>query len=132
LVVGTSRRPDASAAAVGSAFTVADVTRKLEVLRDHCAVVGRASASVLRTHWSCPVVVGRTPEDVQRQLATVSEVYRTRYALSAMIGTPEEVISRFQALVVAGIQYFTVYVAGGDVDTLRVLAEQVIPAVQPR
>ena len=119
-------------AAVGGAFTEADVTHKFGALRAHCAAAGRPYDAVLRTYWACPVVVGRTPQDVERQLAAVPGRLPVQYASSAIVGTPEEVISRFQALVAVGMQYFTVYVAGGDIDTLRLLAEEVVPAVQPR
>jgi alkanesulfonate monooxygenase SsuD/methylene tetrahydromethanopterin reductase-like flavin-dependent oxidoreductase (luciferase family) len=119
-------------AAVGGAFTEDGITRKFEALRAHCDAAGRAYDAVLRTHWACPVVVGRTPQDVERQLATVQDRLRTQYASSAIIGMPEEVISRFQALVAAGMQYFITYVAPGDSETLRLLAEEVFPAVRPR
>jgi hypothetical protein len=43
--------------------------------------------------------------------------------------TPGEAIKRMQALVDVGFQYFLCGIAGNDVETLNLLAQQVIPAL---
>jgi alkanesulfonate monooxygenase SsuD/methylene tetrahydromethanopterin reductase-like flavin-dependent oxidoreductase (luciferase family) len=116
----------------GRAFTLTDVRHKFDALRRHCAVVNRPFASVLRSHWSAPVVVAETREQVDQKVAALADWLRSaRFESSTVAGTPDEVADVYRSLVTAGMQYFTVCVAGNDVETLRLLAEQVIPAVQP-
>jgi hypothetical protein len=43
--------------------------------------------------------------------------------------TPGEAIKRIQALVNVGFQYFVCGVSATDVETLNLLAQQVIPAI---
>ena len=44
-----------------------------------------------------------------------------------MAGTPGEVIAHYAPLVRAGLQHFLAMVYGSDIDTVRLLAERVIP-----
>ena len=89
-----------------------------------------AYRSILRSHWAGPVVVAPTPEAVRAKLdrlpAPLLELFRT----SAITGTPAEVRDPYRALVAAGMQYCIAVVIGDDRETLQLLAEQVIPALQ--
>ena len=62
------------------------------------------------------------------RLGPLLEGFRT----SAIIGTPAEVRDAYRALVAAGMQYCIAVVVGDDRETLHLLAEQVIPALQAR
>jgi hypothetical protein len=45
-------------------------------------------------------------------------------------GTPAEVVVHYRRLVRAGFQYFIAFVYGNDVETIRLLAEQVVPEIR--
>jgi alkanesulfonate monooxygenase SsuD/methylene tetrahydromethanopterin reductase-like flavin-dependent oxidoreductase (luciferase family) len=119
-------------AAVGSVFTTAEVQHKIKVLSDHCIALGRPPDSVVRSHWGCPVVVGSMPEEVQRKVAALPAWIRDRFQSSMIAGIPEEVAATYQTLMTAGLNYFTICVMSGDAETLRLLAEQVMPSLAAR
>ena len=48
-----------------------------------------------------------------------------------MAGLPSEVAAAYRRLAEAGMEYFIACVIGNDVETLRLLAEQVLPALTP-
>jgi alkanesulfonate monooxygenase SsuD/methylene tetrahydromethanopterin reductase-like flavin-dependent oxidoreductase (luciferase family) len=113
---------------VGSAFTLDDVRRKLAALDGHCAALGRPPETVLRSHWSHPVVVAATPERLRAKLQAIAS-----WAGSAgqVAGLPGEVAAAYRSLAGAGIEYFIASVVGNDVETLQLLAEQVLPELAP-
>jgi hypothetical protein len=45
-------------------------------------------------------------------------------------GTPAQVAAYYRALVAAGIQYFIVQLDGTDLETITLLAQEVMPAVR--
>jgi hypothetical protein len=51
---------------------------------------------------------------------------------TAVATTPGEAIKRIQALVDVGFQYFVCTISGNDVETLTLLAQQVIPNMVAR
>jgi alkanesulfonate monooxygenase SsuD/methylene tetrahydromethanopterin reductase-like flavin-dependent oxidoreductase (luciferase family) len=106
------------------------VRRKFAALEEHCTRVGRPDQSVLRTHWSPPVVLADTAQALQAKVAAITPDEHRFYGEHMVIGTPEEAITHFQRLVNAGLQYFIVHTRG-DPDTARLLAERVLPAVTP-
>jgi alkanesulfonate monooxygenase SsuD/methylene tetrahydromethanopterin reductase-like flavin-dependent oxidoreductase (luciferase family) len=132
--------------AMGSAWELTDVRRKLAALRRHCEDVGRPAAAVLRS-YICPVAAGETEAAVAAKLAARADAdqlseaepepgmprqFTTRYrrpgaehiAHRFVAGTPPQLVAYYQALVAAGMRYFIV---SGDGETLRLLAEEVIP-----
>jgi alkanesulfonate monooxygenase SsuD/methylene tetrahydromethanopterin reductase-like flavin-dependent oxidoreductase (luciferase family) len=115
---------------IGSAFTMDDVARKLDVLRARCEEQGRSPDSVLRTHTTMPLFLAETPEALQAKLASVPALTRERFAPSTVAGTPQEVVPYFRSLVEAGMQYFICFVYPKDVETARLLAEQVVPEIE--
>jgi alkanesulfonate monooxygenase SsuD/methylene tetrahydromethanopterin reductase-like flavin-dependent oxidoreductase (luciferase family) len=119
-------------ARVGGAFTGADIARKFAALRDHCAALYRPYEAVLRSHWAGPVVVAPTPDAVRAKLDRLPAPLLERFRTSAITGTPAEVRDAYRALVAAGMQYCIAVVVGDDRETLHLLAEQVIPALQAR
>jgi alkanesulfonate monooxygenase SsuD/methylene tetrahydromethanopterin reductase-like flavin-dependent oxidoreductase (luciferase family) len=146
-----ARYADASnfgaSAVTGSAWSLDDVCRKYEALRAHCAASNRPYESVLRT-FAASLVLAETPDEVSRKLDASSGAMprdeaprvsgmprevRTFYnipgperiPLLKVAGTPEEAVPYLQALIDAGVQY--VIVPGGDAETVRLMAEQVVP-----
>ncbi len=118
--------------AVGGVETI---RRKLEVLARHCEEAGRPDEQILRTHFTLKLILAPSESRVEAKLAELASAASgspaTRRALpSAFVtGTPERVAAHYQALVDAGIQYFVVQLDATDEETLRLLADEVMPRV---
>ena len=116
----------------------AGVRRKLEALARHCAELGRPADEVLRTHFTLYLVLAPTAAEAARKVAAIDAALSTspgtrRDGKQGMIhGTPEQVAAYYRALVEVGIQYFVVQLDGTDRETIRLLAEEVTPAVRAR
>ncbi len=107
--------------------------RKLAILADHCAAVGRDYDSILRTA-SFSVFAAATEAGLDQLTAPhLHGRDRAELAAGSAVGTPARLIDTFNSLVDAGIQYFILYVhAPTDLDRLRLLAAEVIPHVGDR
>ena len=46
-----------------------------------------------------------------------------------MVGTPEDALQRVQAMIAAGFRYVIFIIMPGDEETVRLVAEQVLPNV---
>jgi hypothetical protein len=44
--------------------------------------------------------------------------------------TPPEAVAYFRRMMAAGLQYFVSWIYGNDLDTMRLLAEQVMPELR--
>jgi alkanesulfonate monooxygenase SsuD/methylene tetrahydromethanopterin reductase-like flavin-dependent oxidoreductase (luciferase family) len=107
----------------GDAWTTADVVRKHAALSAHCEAVGRPYDSVLRTHRLAVHLRHDATKVFERAAGGIpGEVYLR------LTGTPRDAVETYLELVEAGIRYFTVVVPG-DEQTLRLLAEEVVPEV---
>ena len=115
-------------AMAGSAYGVEDVRRKLAVLRGHCEALERPFAAILRTQVAVPVVLAETASGLEAKLAAIPETVRRGYASSTLAGLPEDAVAYYQGLAEAGLNYFIAGVYGNDTETVRLLAEQVMPA----
>lgn len=126
-----ARYADASSLGAGAwggvAVTEMDLRHKYAVLRDHCTAAGRPYASVLRTYHHVPVLLADSPVALAAKRERVPREVMAMAGAAALIGTPEEAVARLRSLVAAGCQYVTLAVP--EPETLRLLAERVIPAV---
>jgi alkanesulfonate monooxygenase SsuD/methylene tetrahydromethanopterin reductase-like flavin-dependent oxidoreductase (luciferase family) len=126
-----ARYADASSVGAGAwgggAATDTEVRRKYTVLREHCAAIRRSYESVLRTFHFVPALLADTPTALAAKRERVPRELLASADTEALIGTPEQAVARLKPLVAAGCQYFTFAVL--DADTLRLLAERVVPAV---
>jgi alkanesulfonate monooxygenase SsuD/methylene tetrahydromethanopterin reductase-like flavin-dependent oxidoreductase (luciferase family) len=113
----------------GSAFQLEDVQRKCAALRRHCDAVGRPYDGVLRSYYSPLLVLAETPAALQAKWSTVRLNPKEHY--TPFIGTPEQAIAYYQSLADAGIQYVLAAVSRNDTETVRLLAERVIPGLRP-
>ncbi len=111
----------------GGAATDADVRRKYAALRERCVALGRPYASVLRTFHFVPVLLADNPTMLAAKREQIPQELLAPTDTAALVGTPEQAVARLQPLVAAGCQYFTLAVL--DADTLRLLAERVVPAM---
>ncbi|HEY0636163.1 MAG TPA: TIGR03560 family F420-dependent LLM class oxidoreductase [Pseudonocardiaceae bacterium] len=96
---------------------LATVARKREVLRAHCADVGRDPAEVALTHLST-VLVGTTDAEVARAVERLRprRTDAARYAASVHAGTTADHVGRFRELAEAGAGEVMVRLA--DLDDL--------------
>jgi hypothetical protein len=75
-------------------------------------------------------MLAATPAAAQAKVATISEGFRAYVGNPhPLCMTPAEAIPYFRGLVAAGVQYFLLILWPYDEETLRLLGEQVMPAV---
>ena len=103
--------------------------RKYAALQEHCQALGRPYESVLRSHFTFPLVLAETPAAVQAKLDRSSSDWLAFTDASRIAGTPREVANQYRALAGFGVSYFIATVCEDDVETVRLLAEQVRPMV---
>jgi alkanesulfonate monooxygenase SsuD/methylene tetrahydromethanopterin reductase-like flavin-dependent oxidoreductase (luciferase family) len=109
----------------GHVFTPEDARRKFEVLRGYCEASGRPYDRILRTAL-VGLLLGGSPRALETKRQQVAPVLRFLERLP-IVGTPEQVVPRVRALLDAGFQYVFFHVF--DLESLQLLAEQVIPAL---
>jgi len=113
----------------GGAQSTVDVRRKLDVLDQHCAALGRPPESVLRSHITYPLMLSSTPARVEARVDAIPSATKALIQNSLFAGTPGDAITYYRALADAGIQYFIPTTLGLDEETVELLADRVIPAV---
>jgi alkanesulfonate monooxygenase SsuD/methylene tetrahydromethanopterin reductase-like flavin-dependent oxidoreductase (luciferase family) len=110
----------------GAAWDADDIRRKLDALRRHCEALGRPYESVLRTH-----VHPGGGVQIRADGPLIHDRVRREnvdFEHARFVGTPGDAVAHFRALADAGLQYFIVGI-GRDAESLRLLGEEVIPAV---
>jgi alkanesulfonate monooxygenase SsuD/methylene tetrahydromethanopterin reductase-like flavin-dependent oxidoreductase (luciferase family) len=113
-----------------SAVRTEDQVRlKLEALHRHCQALGRPYEAILRSHITLPLILADTQKALERKVEVLAYTGVNREAMVA--ATPEAAVCYYRGLVRAGMQYFITSVHGSDLETARLLAEQVVPAVRP-
>jgi alkanesulfonate monooxygenase SsuD/methylene tetrahydromethanopterin reductase-like flavin-dependent oxidoreductase (luciferase family) len=108
----------------GSARNIGDVVRKHDALRAHCEAAGRSFDSVSRSWFEGLLLADTTAE---------AEARREREGLvneSMRAFGPADAARHYRKLADAGIQHFIVWITPGDEETLRRLAQEVIPEVR--
>jgi alkanesulfonate monooxygenase SsuD/methylene tetrahydromethanopterin reductase-like flavin-dependent oxidoreductase (luciferase family) len=114
--------------AAGGASTPEQLAAKLAVLQRHCEEIGRPYEHVLRTYFVPSLVLA---QDEARVRARREDYDGHPFIRPEHVRTPAEAVADFQALVDVGIEYFLVQLFDvGDQETLRLLAEQVMPWVR--
>jgi alkanesulfonate monooxygenase SsuD/methylene tetrahydromethanopterin reductase-like flavin-dependent oxidoreductase (luciferase family) len=107
------------------------IGHRIGVLAHHCQTFGRLPESVLRTHTTFPLVIAKTPSNLAEKVERFLPVWVQELTRDTIVaGTPAEVIAHFDRLMRAGLQYFIAFVYGNDLETIRLLAEEVIPEVR--
>ena len=110
---------------VGGVATLDAVQAKIDVLRENCSD-DRPYDSILRSHYALPLVVGVTNEAAMAKL-NASGPPRQGTEVAGSVG---EITEYYQNLIQAGMQYFIVCPRPDDGETLRLLAQEVIPALK--
>lgn len=104
----------------------ARVEHLFAALRGHCARLGRPYEPITRSIYTT-VLIGRDAAEVADKRERLG---RFIPANGALIGTPTELIATFREYARVGCQYVVFRTPDWlDVDTLRLFAEEVIPAL---
>ncbi len=108
-----------------------EIERKIEALERHCRRVGREISQITISE-QCLVVLGRDRRDFEAKWADAKQAWAGFADLNnlAVAGTPDRVAETLRGKVAAGVTLFALMFSdGAHPDTLRLFAEQVIPAV---
>lgn len=109
------------------------VSQRMAALAQHCHAFDRPADSVLRTHTTYPLVLATTAAGAAAKIDRhVPSWVRDLGRDSIVAGTPADAVTYYERLIRAGLQYFIAFVYGNDVETLRLLAEEVIPELRHR
>lgn len=117
----------------GGAFTVADVRRKFDVIRRYCEAAGRPYESVLRS-VSVAIYLAENQEEVERKRRETESRPTGKWLMDflqqvVLFCTPEGAVEQFNHLVRSGFQYITVIASPLDVETVQLMAREVVPRV---
>jgi alkanesulfonate monooxygenase SsuD/methylene tetrahydromethanopterin reductase-like flavin-dependent oxidoreductase (luciferase family) len=113
----------------GGAFDLADVRRKFAALRRHCEEQGRQYDAILRSHYTPLLTLAETPAALESK-QNGARIPDRHLRTVPLFATPAQAIAHYQALADAGMQYFLAVVNGSDLETVRLLAEEVMPAIR--
>jgi F420-dependent oxidoreductase-like protein len=108
-----------------------ELPHKLEVLRSHCADVGRDPDDITVSEQVL-VVLGADDADFRQRWTLAKQLLGGFADLDAVAvgGTPDAVIEGLQAKIAKGVRLFTVMFGDlAPVETLRLFGERVIPAL---
>jgi alkanesulfonate monooxygenase SsuD/methylene tetrahydromethanopterin reductase-like flavin-dependent oxidoreductase (luciferase family) len=124
-----------SDATIPDAERAAAVRRKYDALATHCADLGRSFDEILRTHFTLYLLLAPTEEAAAAKLAALDTSRSTSPGTrrdgkrQVFAATPARAAAYYRAIAAAGSQYFIVQLDGTDHETIRLLAEEVAPAV---
>ncbi len=108
------------------------IARKLEALARHCQRVGRAMKDITISE-QCMIILGKDEEDLSNRWAKAKQLWAGFADLKtmALAGTPDQVATMLRAKVAKGTRLFAIMFSdGAEPETLRLFAEQVMPAVK--
>ena len=106
-----------------------ELPHKLDILRSHCAEVGRDPAAITVSEQVL-VVLGADDADFQQRWTTAKQILGGFADLDAVAvrGTPDAVAEGLRAKVANGVRLFTIMFGDfAPVETLRLFGERVLP-----
>lgn len=106
----------------------ATLARKLAVLDGHLAEAGRLASAVLRSGLLATFLSEGSAAARQKHAALPPEM-AAFFEQLPFIETTAEAVRQVRAMLAAGMRYVIFIVIPGDEETLRLLTEQVLPAV---
>jgi len=114
--------------AIGQAVTEHDITRKFDVLKGWCNEYGRPYESILRTHFTMPLILSPSQAALEKKLAAMPQETLAWCGDAVVAGTPDDAIEYYKALLPLGFQYFVLNILNGDEETIELLGTEVMPA----
>jgi alkanesulfonate monooxygenase SsuD/methylene tetrahydromethanopterin reductase-like flavin-dependent oxidoreductase (luciferase family) len=111
--------------------TAADLAAKRAVLAEHCAKVGRDVDDIL-VNWQCQCVAIADSEAEAQRLAEASPLHQ-HGGRGSVIGTPDQVREKLQAMVDVGVRDFILRFADFPrLDGALRFAREIAPGIQAR
>jgi hypothetical protein len=106
---------------------------RIDALAWHCRAFGRPPESVLRTPTTYPLVIAASAAAVAEKVDRyVPRWVRDLSHDTLVAGTPAETVAHVARLIAVGWHSFIAFVSGHGVETVQLLAEDVIPALRRR
>ena len=109
-----------------------DIKGKLAVLKDHCSVVGRNYYEIERSVL-IRCLIRNSYDDLNTQIKAWKKEKETieefEKRISAIIGTPEYIISKLNRYIHIGITHFVVHFVGLNEQTLRLFDSKVVKKI---
>lgn len=105
-----------------------EIERRFQMLDTHCAIFGRTTTSVLRSHIMLPLVLGNSPEEIEAKQAGIPPLLREQFP-AHLEATPQQAIAYYTNLVNMGMRYFILGCWAGDIETMRLFSQQVLPVL---
>jgi alkanesulfonate monooxygenase SsuD/methylene tetrahydromethanopterin reductase-like flavin-dependent oxidoreductase (luciferase family) len=129
-----ARHADMINLSLPSGDTLARIPHKLDVLRQHCATVGRDPAQITVTYKATMAVA-----DSREQARAAWDQWGPRFGLSepaaeagAFVGEPAEIAGMIRPFLDAGVQHLIVELAGGArPQTIALAAKALAPLAPP-
>ncbi len=112
----------------GGAFTSDDLQHKSAALDQRCVEANRLPEAIIRSGL-LTAFLSDSPAAAQEKAAALPAEFAAFFERLPVVGVAEDAVLRVRTLLDAGFRYVIFIVMPGDVETLRVLAEQVLPAV---
>lgn len=113
------------------AATQTELPRKIDVLRERCAEVGRDPASI-EISQQCMIVVAATEDEAREALAKANKIYGGHMGPGGddgLWGTPATLVERLRRRVDLGCTLFVIEFFGRDTRVpAKLFAERVMPA----
>jgi alkanesulfonate monooxygenase SsuD/methylene tetrahydromethanopterin reductase-like flavin-dependent oxidoreductase (luciferase family) len=113
---------------IGQAVSPLDVTRKFDCLKSWCEEYGRPYESVLRSHFTMPLILAPTSTALATKLAEISQETLASWGNALFAGTPAEAVIFYRDMASLGYQYFVANILGGDEETVELFGTEVMPA----
>lgn len=113
---------------IGSAVTSEDITRKFGKLREYLEAEGRPYDSVLRSHFTMPLVMAETEAELEAKLNRLPKATLDWCGDAFFAGTPDETIAFYRDLQALGFQYFIANILDGDLSTIDLMCKYLVPA----
>lgn len=113
---------------IGSAVTTEDIGRKFGKLAEYCEELGRPQESVLRSHFTMPLVMAETEAELEKKLGSLNQATLEWCGDALFAGTPEETIKFYTELKGIGFQYFIANILADDLGTIDLICKHLVPA----
>lgn len=109
--------------------TPEETARKIALLDDYCREIGRDPATIAKS-WFGLVMVDEDEARLNGRLERLAARFQQpveQFAARRLVGTPEQVVAKVQALVDVGLTYFVgQFGRVGDLEPTRLFGERVI------
>jgi alkanesulfonate monooxygenase SsuD/methylene tetrahydromethanopterin reductase-like flavin-dependent oxidoreductase (luciferase family) len=110
------------------------VRQKLAVLKGHCEALGRDYDAIIKSSNLnvYPIARGADPDKATARLQQALGMSLDQLRQNGLIGDPDEITRRLEALVAAGANYLIFYIPGiaYEQEPFQIITEQVLPRLR--